>query len=60
VWLPPIVLPAPKRLTMFCDPTGSAFVHGCIHIHLPGGGTSTGGNRDATVHRVFRVEGIDP
>jgi len=38
--------------------TGSAFVNGWIH--LPGGGTSTGGSSGATLHQVFWVEGINP
>ena len=38
--------------------TGSAFVNGWIH--LPGGGTSTGGSSGATLHQVFSVDGIVP
>jgi len=38
--------------------TGSAFVNGWIH--LPGGGTSTGGSSGATLHQVFWVDGINP
>jgi N-acetylneuraminic acid mutarotase len=38
--------------------TGSAFVNGWIH--LPGGGTATGGSSGATLHQVFRVEGVNP
>jgi N-acetylneuraminic acid mutarotase len=38
--------------------TGSAFVNGWIH--LPGGGTSTGGSSGATIHQIFWVDGINP
>lgn len=38
--------------------TGAAFVNGWIH--LPGGGTSTGGSSGSTIHQVFRVGGIGP
>ena len=38
--------------------TGSAFVSGWIH--LPGGGTATGGSSGATLHQIFWVEGILP
>jgi len=38
--------------------TGAAFVNGWIH--LPGGGTSTGGSSGATLHQVFWVNGINP
>lgn len=38
--------------------TGSAFVNGWIH--LPGGGTATGGSSGATIHQVFWVPGINP
>jgi N-acetylneuraminic acid mutarotase len=38
--------------------TGSAFVNGWIH--LPGGGTATGGGSGSALHQVFWVEGIDP
>lgn len=38
--------------------TGAAFVNGWIH--LPGGGTSTGGSSGATLHQVFGVQGINP
>ena len=38
--------------------TGAAFLDGWIH--LPGGGTSTGGSSGSTIHQVFRVEGIGP
>lgn len=38
--------------------TGSAFVNGWIH--LPGGGTATGGSSGATLHQVFRADGINP
>jgi N-acetylneuraminic acid mutarotase len=38
--------------------TGSA----CINnwIHLPGGGTATGGSSGGTLHQVFYVQGIEP
>lgn len=38
--------------------TGSAFINGWIH--LPGGGTSTGGSSGATLHQIFWIEGINP
>jgi N-acetylneuraminic acid mutarotase len=38
--------------------TGAAFLDGWIH--LPGGGTATGGSSGSTIHQVFRVEGIGP
>jgi N-acetylneuraminic acid mutarotase len=38
--------------------TGSAFVNGWLH--LPGGGTATGGSSGSTLHQVFWVEGINP
>lgn len=38
--------------------TRAAFVNGWIH--LPGGGTSTGGSSGATLHQVFSVVGINP
>ncbi|MBI4663106.1 MAG: kelch-like protein [Verrucomicrobia bacterium] len=38
--------------------TGSAFVNGWIH--LPGGGTATGGSSGSTLHQIFWVEGINP
>ena len=38
--------------------TGSALVNGWIH--LPGGGTSTGGSSGATLHQIFWVNGIGP
>jgi N-acetylneuraminic acid mutarotase len=38
--------------------TGAAFIDG--YIHLPGGGTSTGGSSGSTLHQVFLVEGICP
>jgi N-acetylneuraminic acid mutarotase len=38
--------------------TGAAFVNGWIH--LPGGGTSTGGSSGGTLHQVFWVDGINP
>ncbi|HEX5219574.1 MAG TPA: kelch repeat-containing protein [Verrucomicrobiae bacterium] len=38
--------------------TGSALVNGWIH--LPGGGTSTGGSSGAVLHQVFSVDGIVP
>jgi len=38
--------------------TGAAFVNGWIH--LPGGGTDTGGSSGATLHQVFWVNGINP
>jgi len=38
--------------------TGAAYVNGWIH--LPGGGTSTGGSSGATLHQVFWVNGINP
>jgi hypothetical protein len=38
--------------------TGSAVMNGWIH--LPGGGTATGGSSGATLHQVFRVDGINP
>jgi len=38
--------------------TGAAFVNGWIH--LPGGGTSTGGSSGSTIHQVFSVGGIVP
>ena len=38
--------------------TGSAVVNGWIH--LPGGGTSTGGSSGSTLHQVFWLEGIHP
>lgn len=38
--------------------TGSAFVNGWIH--LPGGGTATGGSSGATLHQVFWADGINP
>ena len=36
--------------------TGSAYVNGLIH--LPGGGTSTGGSSGSTNHQVFWVGGL--
>lgn len=36
--------------------TGAAFVNGWIH--LPGGGTATGGSSGSTIHQVFWVGGI--
>jgi len=38
--------------------TGAAFVNGWIH--LPGGGTSTGGSSGSRLHQVFWVGGICP
>lgn len=38
--------------------TGAALVNGWIH--LPGGGTSTGGSSGATLHQVFWLPGINP
>jgi N-acetylneuraminic acid mutarotase len=38
--------------------TGAAYVNG--FIHLPGGGTSTGGSSGSTIHQVFWVGGICP
>jgi N-acetylneuraminic acid mutarotase len=38
--------------------TGSAFLNNWIH--LPGGGTATGGSSGGTLHQVFYVEGINP
>ena len=38
--------------------TGSAFVN--QWIHLPGGGTATGGSSGGTLHQVFYVQGIGP
>jgi hypothetical protein len=38
--------------------TGAAFVNGWIH--MPGGGTSTGGSSGSTLHQVFSVAGIVP
>jgi N-acetylneuraminic acid mutarotase len=38
--------------------TASAFLNGWIH--LPGGGTSTGGSSGSTIHQVFLVDGIAP
>lgn len=38
--------------------TGSAYVNG--FIHLPGGGTSTGGSSGSGIHQVFWVGGICP
>jgi N-acetylneuraminic acid mutarotase len=38
--------------------TGAAYVDG--FIHLPGGGTSTGGSSGSTIHQVFRVGDICP
>jgi N-acetylneuraminic acid mutarotase len=38
--------------------TGSAFVNNWIH--LPGGGTATGGSSGGTLHQVFYVQGIEP
>lgn len=38
--------------------TGAALVNGWIH--LPGGGTATGGSSGSTLHQVFWVEGIGP
>jgi N-acetylneuraminic acid mutarotase len=36
--------------------TGAAFVNGWIH--MPGGGTSTGGSSGSAIHQVFSVHGI--
>jgi N-acetylneuraminic acid mutarotase len=38
--------------------TGAAFVNGWIH--MPGGGTATGGSSGSTIHQVFSVTGIVP
>jgi hypothetical protein len=38
--------------------TGAAFVNGWIH--MPGGGTSTGGSSGSMIHQVFSVKGIVP
>ena len=38
--------------------TGAAFVNGWIH--LPGGGTSTGGSSGSRLHQVFWVGGVCP
>ena len=38
--------------------TGSAFLNGWIH--LPGGGTATGGSSGATLRQIFSVDGINP
>jgi Kelch motif len=38
--------------------TGAAFVNGWIH--MPGGGTSTGGSSGSVIHQVFLVGGIVP
>jgi N-acetylneuraminic acid mutarotase len=38
--------------------TGAAVVNG--FIHMPGGGTSTGGSSGSTVHQVFSLAGILP
>jgi hypothetical protein len=38
--------------------TGAAFINGWIH--LPGGGTATGGSSGSTIHQVFWVGGIVP
>ena len=38
--------------------TGAALVNGWIH--MPGGGTATGGSSGATIHQVFSVAGIVP
>ena len=38
--------------------TGAAFIDGWIH--LPGGGTSTGGSSGSRIHQVFWVGGICP
>jgi hypothetical protein len=38
--------------------TGAAFVNGWIH--MPGGGTATGGSSGSTLHQVFSVGGIVP
>jgi len=38
--------------------TGSAYVNG--FIHLPGGGTATGGSSGSGIHQVFWVGGICP
>lgn len=38
--------------------TGSAYVNG--FIHLPGGGTSTGGSSGSGLHQVFWVGGVCP
>jgi len=38
--------------------TGAAFVNGWIH--MPGGGTHTGGSSGSTLHQVFWVGGICP
>jgi len=38
--------------------TGSVLLNDWIH--LPGGGTSTGGSSGATLHQVFSVDGINP
>jgi N-acetylneuraminic acid mutarotase len=38
--------------------TGSAFLNG--RIHLPGGGTHTGGSSGGVLHQVFWVDGINP
>src|SRR5262245_22550188 len=38
--------------------TGSAFLNGWIH--LPGGGTSSGGSSGPTFPQIFSVEGITP
>jgi N-acetylneuraminic acid mutarotase len=38
--------------------TGAAFINGWIH--MPGGGTSTGGSSGSVIHQVFSVAGIVP
>jgi hypothetical protein len=38
--------------------TGSAYANGWIH--LPGGGTNTGGSSGSTIHQVFWVGGLCP